>query len=107
MIVLDSPGEGDTVSAPLSIEGRARGGWYFEASFPVDVTDSRGVLLGQGYATATGEWMTSDFVPFTASLHFNAAEAIDNIIYLVLRRDNPSGLPEGDGTLSVPLMIPR
>ena len=69
-VVVTSPKSGAVVASPLIIKGKARGNWYFEASFPVILQDASGEILGQTVAQAQGEWMTSDYVPFTATLSF-------------------------------------
>lgn len=103
-IRIDNPRPNQIIKSPLLISGEARGSWFFEASFPVDLVDSDGRILVQSFATAQGEWMTSDFVPFTTMLTFTT----DENIYgkkgtLILRKDNPSGLPEHDDALEIPV----
>lgn len=105
-IRLDNPRPNTTVSSPLTINGEARGNWFFEASFPVVLTDWDGRIIAQGIATAQGEWMTTEFVPFTAKLEFVAdPAAYSNRGSLILQKDNPSGLPEHDDALEVPVFI--
>jgi len=89
------------VKSPLVVKGEARGYWYFEASFPVKVLDADGTVLGQTPAQAKGEWMTENFVPFEATLEFKIAKS--NSGWLVLEKDNPSGLPEHDDELRIPI----
>ena len=69
-IKLISPVVGQTINSPLSITGEARGTWFFEATFPVVLTNWDGLIIAEGYATAQGDWMTEEFVPFTAELEF-------------------------------------
>ncbi|QQR83477.1 hypothetical protein IPJ72_06860 [Candidatus Peregrinibacteria bacterium] len=90
-----------TVSSPLVVEGEARGYWFFEADFPVEIVDTLGNRLGSGIASAQGDWMTEDFVPFTVTINFDAANATEG--ELVLKRDNPSGLPENDDEVRIPV----
>jgi len=101
LIKIDDPRPNMRISSPLNISGEARGYWYFEASFPVKLYDANNQLLASGIATAQSEWMTEDFVPYQASLNFNQP----NTQYgtLVLERDNPSGMPENDDSLIVPI----
>lgn len=94
--------EGSLVTSPLAVTGRARGNWFFEASFPIELQDQANQLLSQGIAQAQGEWMTEDLVPFTAELTFTAPTTSDSG-KLILRKDNPSGLPENDAELSIPI----
>ena len=39
-VVVDIPEIDAQVSSPLTVSGRARGTWYFEASFPVQLLDT-------------------------------------------------------------------
>jgi len=104
LIQLDYPRPNQMVSSPLRITGRARGYWFFEGSFPVVLTDWDGLIIAQGIATAQAEWMTEDFVPFTATLNF-AQPTYKNNGSLILQKDNPSGLPENDDALEVPIFF--
>ena len=96
MIVIDSPLPNDVITSPLTIKGKARGPWFFEASFPVRLLDDSGKEIATTAAQADGEWMTEDFVPFTATLTFTTTAKTGT---LVLQKDNPSGLPENDGSV--------
>lgn len=100
-IKLDSPESNAIVSSPLSIEGQARGNWFFEATFPIRLIGEDGETLASGVATAASDWMTTDFVPFKATLNFNPGSSAIGMI--VLQRDNPSGLPENDKQFGVPV----
>lgn len=97
------PASNATVSSPLTITGEARGNWYFEASFPIRIEDANGNVLGQHYATAQGDWMTEDFVPFQAELSFTVSATQTGT--LILEKDNPSGLPENDDELRIPVQF--
>lgn len=108
LIVVTSPVPNGVVTAPLSISGQARGYWYFEASFPITITNWDGLIIGEGYATANGDWMTEEFVPFTATLEFEnpyVAGQPDFMKrgFLILQKDNPSGLPENDNAIEIPI----
>jgi hypothetical protein len=89
------------VASPLTVTGEARGNWYFEASFPVKLFDADGKELAAVPAQAQGEWMTEDFVPFKAELTFTALATATGT--LVLKKDNPSGLPQYDDEISIPV----
>ena len=95
------PQPGDMVSSPLVVEGEARGTWFFEGSFPVYILDVNGNTLGAIPAEAQGEWMTEDFVPFRAVLEFKKPTTERGT--LALKKDNPSGLPEHDDELRIPI----
>ncbi|MFA6039322.1 MAG: Gmad2 immunoglobulin-like domain-containing protein [Candidatus Peribacteraceae bacterium] len=102
-VTLTQPQPGDTVSSPLTVSGEARGRWFFEASFPVKLLDGDGAIIAQGIAEAQGDWMTADFVPFMATLTFDPPATSAGT--LVLERDNPSGLPENDASVQVPVQF--
>jgi hypothetical protein len=108
LITLTTPIPNGVVASPLLISGQARGGWFFEASFPVSLTNWDGLIIAQGVATAQSEWMTAEFVPFTATLTFTNPYQTGNQDFmkkgtLVLQKDNPSGLPEHDDALEIPI----
>lgn len=103
MIVVAAPTPGTAVSKTFSLKGNARGTWYFEASFPVELRDASNNILWQGPATAVGEWMTTEFVPFTAEV--SVASAYSGLATLVLKKDNPSGMPEYDASIEFPIVI--
>ena len=90
------------ITSPLVIEGEARGTWFFEASFPIVLTDWDGKIIAQGHAEAQDEWMTENFVPFKATLTFTVP-AYGERGFLILQKDNPSGLPEHDDSLEMPI----
>lgn len=99
-IMVRSPQFDTVISSPLKITGQARGNWFFEASFPIKLYDKNGQVLGQTIATAQSDWMTTEFVPFTAELSF-ATPTSTSEGKLVLEKDNPSGLPEHDDRLEI------
>ncbi len=101
MIKVTSPLPKAKISSPLSIEGVARGNWYFEASFPISLVDASGTVVASGVGKAEGDWMTTEYVPFTSTLSWTAVKAGSGI--LILKRDNPSGLKENDASVSIPV----
>lgn len=103
-IVVTAPKEGESISSPVIVTGEARGTWFFEGSFPVELQDRDGKSLAQGIAKAQGDWMTEDFVPFSASLSFEKpATASEG--KLLFKKDNPSGLPENDDSIEINVML--
>jgi len=101
LIQINSPRPNQNISSPIIITGQARGNWFFEGSFPIILEDGNGKQLISSPAKALGEWMTTSFVPFSAELSFNVPETATGT--LILKRDNPSGLPENDDELVVPI----
>jgi len=96
-----SPSPNSVVKSPLNISGRARGTYYFEASFPIRLLDANGKEIAVAVAQAQSDWMTTDFVPFTATLIFPTPETSSG--QLVFEKDNPSGLPQYDKKISLPV----
>ena len=110
LITLTTPLPNSVVANPLLIFGSARGNWYFEGSFPIVLTNWDGLIIAEGYATALGEWMTEDFVPFSATLEFTSPYPGKGQDFmkrgsLILKKDNPSGLPENDDALEIPIQF--
>ena len=101
LIKIDSPKPGSEITSPLIITGEARGNWYFEASFPVEVLDEDGTSLGIGPVQARGEWMTTEYVPFSGSVSFKEPKGKTGKI--IFRKDNPSGLTQFDDQVSIPV----
>lgn len=101
LIKISNPRPNQIVSTPLEIAGEARGFWFFEASFPIKLFDGNGNLLAIAVAQAQGEWMTENFVPFKAEIRFDKPSTEKG--WLILEKDNPSGLPENADELRVPV----
>lgn len=91
-IQVSQPTINSMVASPLMITGQAKGSWYFEASFPIKIYNSSNVLIGQTVGQAQGNWMTTSFVPFTATLTF-PAQITGSSGTIVFEKDNPSGEP--------------
>ena len=107
LIQVASPLSDTKVKSPLQVIGQARGTWYFEAAFPVKLSDASGKVIAQTTAQAKADWMTEDWVPFEATLKFLVpAVAIGKLAssgYLILERDNPSGDSAFDRQLKIPV----
>lgn len=101
LLILEYPQQDQVIGSPLRIEGKARGNWFFEATFPVVLTNWDGLIIAEGFATAQGEWMTEDFVPFTAELTFISDTTVSDRGSLILQKSNPSGLPENDDAYEI------
>ena len=102
-INLISPLANEIITSPLTIKGEAKGAWYFEAQFPIKLEDEEGNVLAQTAAHAQGEWMTENMVPFTAEVTFNPSDKEKG--FLILEKDNPSGLPENADSIKVPVLF--
>ncbi len=102
-IQVELPYPGAVTGKEFSVIGKARGNWYFEASFPVTVLDKDGNKLFEAPAQAQGEWMTEDFVPF--KIDIKVPESYIGKATLVLKKDNPSGESRFDASISFPINI--
>jgi hypothetical protein len=105
LIQIISPRPNDLIKSPVTIEGEARGVWYFEASFPIKIFDANGKQLGVVPAQAQGDWMTTEFVPFKAVLQFDNSTTKKGT--LVLEKDNPSGLSQNADQLTIPIYFSK
>lgn len=103
IIHIDNPRPTASISSPLEVTGQARGQWYFEASFPVVLLDENGEEIATDIAQTEGEWMTEEFVPFKATLDFESPTTEKGT--LILQKSNPSGLPENDAELIIPIIF--
>ncbi|MFH0739657.1 MAG: Gmad2 immunoglobulin-like domain-containing protein [bacterium] len=104
LIKVDSPNPNQVIQSPFTITGQARGGWYFEATFPVALLDLSGNTITSTFAQAQGDWMVENFVPFKSILNFKIATTTQPAI-LVLMNDNPSGLPENEKEIRIPVVL--
>jgi len=101
-VKISSPLPGAEVDKNLEVRGEARGGWYSEGTFPVQVHDSANNRIGGGTAKSESDWMTTEFVPFSASI---SVEGYSGPAVIALLKSNPSGLPENDDSVSIPIVI--
>lgn len=111
LITVTSPTPGQAIASPLFITGQARGPWYFEATAPVILVNWDGLIVAEGYVTAQDDWMTEDFIPFEGTLTFTTEDPSlsSTFLYpnatLILKNDNPSGEPEYDRAVEIPLLF--
>lgn len=102
-VAVSSPPSGSTVGQRFVVIGEAPGNWYFEAVFPIQVRDKDNNKIGQAQGQAQADWMTTGQVPFSAEVTLDTPYRGPATI--VLLKDNPSGLPENDDSLEVPVVI--
>lgn len=98
-----TPNSNETVKSPIKIEGRARGLWFFEGSFPIKLLDGNGKEIVTVVAQAQGDWMTENFVNFKATVEFGKPQTEKGVI--VFEKDNPSGLPQNADKFRVPVVF--
>ena len=99
-IIVTTPYPGAVVGKEFSVLGQASG-WYFEGVFPIDVVDVNNNILWQGPAMSQSDWMTSNPVAFKADIKIT--NGYTGPATLTLRKDNPSGDPINDASMSMPI----
>jgi hypothetical protein len=102
-IQVSFPQPGEEVGGKINVTGIAKGTWYFEGEFPIDLVDLEGKRLSSASAMAEGEWMTEKFVPFSASLKYETSDTIS--AKLILRRNNPSDILEQNISIEIPVTL--
>lgn len=103
-ILIDMPKKGQSVSVPFTVSGQVPGNWSFEASFPVELLDKNGNSLTTIPAHLTGDWQTTNLVPFTVTFDATDLNYVGKAT-LVLHKDNPSGLSENDDSVTIDIML--
>ncbi len=88
------------ISSPVTISGMAPGTWFFEGGLNITLHEIDGTEIGSTNATSSESWMTTEMIPFAATLEF---ETEQNVGYLQINKANPSGLPENEQTLYWPV----
>jgi hypothetical protein len=105
-IILENPRPNQEISSPLTVAGQAPGTWFFEAEFPVVLTDWDGKIIAEAQAKAQGNWMTEELVKFEAQIKFEKPFTESDPDYmkrgsLILQKANPSGLPKNDAAKEI------
>ncbi len=105
-IEVTSPSARQSVGNPITLTGEAQGNWFFEATAPVVVVNWDGLIIGEGYIEAEGDWMTTDMVPFSGSISYDLpADSYSNNGTVIFQRANASGLPENDAAVEIPVVL--
>jgi hypothetical protein len=94
---------GQAISSPLTIKGRVTGGHWtgFEGQVgTVELVGSDGERLGLAILNATSDWMKMP-TNFDAILSFEAPK--DSDLFLVFHNENPSGMPDKEEVMSLPV----
>lgn len=102
-INVTTPQPGSVITSPLKIKGEAKGSWFFEALLEIELRKD-GNTLASTTGKAKGNWMTSDFVEFSAKLNFPEVNEPGNA-ELLFRSSNPSGKKELEKLFKVPVVI--
>lgn len=99
LIKIAQPETFELFKSPQAVRGAARGQWYFEGTFPVTLLDANGKVIAETYAEAEADWMTENFVLFSANVTFDTP--VTSTGTLILKKSNASGLPENDAEISM------
>ena len=99
---LSQPQSGDTIKSPVTIKGVVPPGWMNEGVFPIKILDSKNQVLAKGQANEDipGSWQNGGNVSFTATITFTTT---DTSGLIELDNDNPSGNPDNDRSLVIPV----
>lgn len=104
-ISVDSPSRGDTVSSPVSVEGKAR---VFEANVRITVFDAAGHILADTFTTAAEG--APALAPFATSVAFNTAEQQQGCIRVFeesARDGSPRNVVQVEVNLAPPMAPPN
>ncbi len=102
-ILVSLPRPNQKVLSPITVKGNARGTWFFEGKMKAILYDSSNKHLADIVLTAKSEWMTEEFVPFSGTAVFSRPENPRG--RLVIQNDNPSGMPENQKELVIPVVF--
>ena len=94
---------GSAVSGIQTATGVVSGGYFFEGNIIVRILDGSKVVLRSTYGTATMDWMNTGPVSFTTNLDFTGITTGPS--YIEIHNDNPSGLPQYDKSILIPVVI--
>ena len=94
----------NTMSCPLIIKGSVSGVWFFEAGFTVQLVSDQGTVATFLARAIEDNWMTEQPVNFLAE--YDCAQCPENTnLELRLQKSNPSGLPDFDDYISLPISL--
>jgi len=94
----------NTMSCPLIIKGSVSGVWFFEAGFTVQLVSDQGTVATFLARAIEDNWMTEQPVNFLAE--YDCAQCPeDTNLELRLQKSNPSGLPDFDDYVSLPISL--
>ena len=102
-VSVSSPLPNASVGKTFTVEGVAPNGWYNEAVFPIQVRDGDDDLIASGQGMAESDWTVSGPVRFHATIRLS--QTYSGPADLILLRDNPSGLPQNEDEVTIPIII--
>ncbi len=102
-IIITKPQPDSEISSPLEITGQAKGSWFFEAVIEVELQKT-GETLARTVGKAKGNWMTDDYVDFSATLIFPEVTETGRA-ELRFSNSNPSGKEELEKSFVLPVVL--
>lgn len=102
-VTVTTPTANATLSHSFEVAGTAPNQWFNEAVFPIQVRDPNDNLIGASQGQAQGDWTQPGLVTFTS--HMTVDSTYEGPANLILLKDNPSGLPQNDDSVTVPIVI--
>ena len=103
-VTILEPKAGSLVRSPFTIKGQAPGSWLFEGQTTASLQRQDGTEIAQAVLLAETEWMTVEQVTFSGSMKYTKPEGVTDV-NLVIRKENPSGLPENDDSFVIPIKL--
>ncbi|PIP68757.1 hypothetical protein CO033_01680 [Candidatus Nomurabacteria bacterium CG_4_9_14_0_2_um_filter_32_10] len=91
------------VQGVVSYQGAVKGGYFFEANILINILDANKNVLKTSNAIAMTDWMTIEPVEFEGNIDFTNLPK--GLAYIEIHNDNPSGLPENDKSVLIPIVI--
>ncbi|MCX8094944.1 MAG: Gmad2 immunoglobulin-like domain-containing protein [Caldisericia bacterium] len=104
LIMVEKPKPYEKIQNPVLIKGKAKGYFFFEATFPIKIIDENGNVLLTDYIETKDNWMTENFVSFEKYININFGKTKRG--FIVFERANPSGLKENQFELYIPVYFP-
>jgi len=92
------------LTCPLIIRGSVSGTWFFEAEFTVQLVSDKGTVATFLARAIEDNWMTEQPVNFLAEYDCTQCPE-DTNLELRLQKSNPSGLPDFDDYVSLPISL--
>jgi hypothetical protein len=103
-VVVDVPTPGTIVTSPITVSGKAPGSWFFEATAGLRVLNKDKKVVAQSFVHTEDDWMTTTRATFTGTSSFPVSLKGQSG-YIEVAKDNPSGLPENDQSVLVPVLF--
>jgi hypothetical protein len=94
---------GQEVSGKVTLTGSLKG-YFNEGSTPLWITDeSKTKVYLQTPLSSTGDWMVNTPIAFSKTVDFSSMPK--GKAYLEIKADNPSGLPQYESSIWIPIVI--